>query len=171
MLSSVCHGDHEWKADCALVECIEWSVDDNIDNRLEVISQHIYLNSRNYSDKIILVGDSTGGNFACQLRDKLKNVKIYTGLVLLNPLLSLKSVYNTDIFSDNIKKYIEDINVIDDALLIVSKDDEVINNNIKKDMLYCTKVIRVDDSHKLITFTNYIDTIKDYTENLQTFLN
>ena len=148
-------------------ECVEWHVDDNIDMQLELIAQHLFLKNLNYEDKIIIIGDSTGANFAYQLREKLKNVKVYAGLVLLNPLLSLESVYDPSVFPTSIKKYIIDIKDIDDSLLILSNNDEVLDNSfINRNMLYSTTVVKVDDVHRLLTFEKYINLIENYSKKI-----
>src|SRR5690606_29074686 len=39
--------------------------------------------------EVVLIGDSIGGNYACQMRDLLMRNNVRTTLVLLNPLLSI----------------------------------------------------------------------------------
>ncbi len=145
------------------ISILEWSIDSNINLILDDFVSKV----KATDDKIILIGDSTGGNLACQLRDRLSELNIYTGLVLLNPLLNRDSLVNQNIMPDNILKNIKTIPRIKDALLIISNNDEVVDNSKLTDYIKDnTYIIRINDVHKLYTLENYIKDIKNYAENI-----
>lgn len=139
---------------------LEWDKQTNIDSKIDAIIKDI-----NPSDKLILIGDSTGGNFACQLRNKLNNLNIYSKLVLFNPLLNIESL-SIDIMPNEILKYIKPITEIKDALLIISNNDNIVDNKDLKRFEKTTNIIRVNDTHKLKTLEKYIELISDYSEKI-----
>jgi predicted esterase YcpF (UPF0227 family) len=139
---------------------LEWDKLTNINSKIDEIIKNI-----NPSDKLMLIGDSTGGNFACQLRDKLNILNIYSKLVLLNPLLNIESLI-IDIMPNEILKYIKPINEIKDALLIISNNDEVVNNKDLNSFEETTNIVRVNDTHKLENIEEYIYLISDYSEKI-----
>src|SRR5690606_4375905 len=64
--------------------CIEW----NVDTDFRILMFNLFKRLLR-EPEVVLIGDSTGGNFACQIRDILVQNHIKVTLILLNPLLSI----------------------------------------------------------------------------------
>lgn len=140
------------------IKCFEWSPNDSIKDRLNKLS----LDLSKYKN-VTLIGDSTGANFAYQVREQLKsltNVK----LILTSPLLSLKQMdENFFLYSyvtDTLRKNIIDIKYIDDAFIIKPIHDEVLPH--KYECKINCDVLNIDSTHRIDDFKDYIDYIKDY---------
>ncbi|EPH13520.1 hypothetical protein HMPREF9713_00595 [Myroides odoratimimus CCUG 12700] len=119
-------------------------------------------------EQIILVGDSTGANLAYQVREARKALGLKTILVLTSPLLDYDKRLNADLqFTENLQESLIKINNVEDALVIMAKEDEVIdfsNFNVKNNASNST-VIYVDDNHRLEGFINYVGYIIGYIVN------
>lgn len=138
----------------------EWDEDTNFGFLLETA-----VKQTQEIEQIILVGDSTGANFAYQVREQRKALGLSTILVLTSPLLDYTKRLNTDLqFSDNLKDSLIKITNIEDALVILAKEDEALDFSdldIRKDVTGST-VIYVDDTHRLENFLNYVGYIIGY---------
>jgi len=55
---------------------------------------------------------------------------------------------------------------IKDALLIISNNDNIVDNKDLKRFEKTTNIIRVNDTHKLKTLEKYIELISDYSEKI-----
>lgn len=140
------------------IKCFEWTPNDSIKDKLNKLS----LDLSNYKN-VTLIGDSTGANFAYQVREQLKyntNVK----LVLTSPLLSLKQMdENFFLYShvtDILRKNIIDIKYIDDALIIKPIYDEVLPHKYNCE-LNC-ELLEIDSTHRIDNFKDYVDNIITY---------
>jgi len=67
---------------------------------------------------------------------------------------------------NEILKYIKPITEIKDALLIISNNDNIVDNKDLKRFEKTTNIIRVNDTHKLKTLEKYIELISDYSEKI-----
>jgi predicted esterase YcpF (UPF0227 family) len=67
---------------------------------------------------------------------------------------------------NEILKYIKPITEIKDALLIISNNDNVVNNKDLNKFEKTANIIRVNDTHKLETLEKYIKLISDYSEKI-----
>ena len=145
--------------------CIEWNEYSNINDILNQATDEI---AEIDTDRIIIIGDSTGGNFACQLRNLLLNKKnIHAGLVLLNPLLTIEAVYDRSIINKGLQNYLSHIYQIEDAIIFTSIDDAIINHEkihpyIKRN----TNIIEVIDNHRFESFESFIQVIEKYAMNI-----
>ena len=108
------------------IECLDWSIDDDMNQKMIEWSKSIFISSEIY-DNICIIASSTGCNFAYQLR--LRNPKIFLHLVLINPLLNINYLNDITIMSDNIKKYLINIDKLNHSLMLISIKDDVINHN------------------------------------------
>lgn len=136
--------------------CVEWGTDTDISELLTDLWTH-------YKDKkeLVLIGDSTGGNYAYQLREKLKASGMKIKLVLLNPLLDFSSRIANFPFPEKLEKSLEKIKEIDHCFLLQSNRDEVIDHSCINRGFEVEQLI-IDDTHRLLTFENYVDSIKEY---------
>lgn len=66
-------------------DCIEWKNDSDISELLNKAESHL-----KNEDKIILVGDSTGANFAYQLRERLQETRKNVILITTSPLFNIE---------------------------------------------------------------------------------
>lgn len=150
------------------VICLEWANDEDIEKRLELISGHIFLERMNNRfEDVVIVGDSTGGNFSVQLKEKLKNMGIYSSLVLINPLFNLDQLQDPSIMPDNIKKFVKTIETFEDSLILLSNNDEVLDHSkISKYILSNNGIKRIDDIHRCMTFEDHISEIENYSSRL-----
>lgn len=129
---------------------IEWTNDSDIPYLLKekVIK---------YKDtpQLIIVGDSTGANFAYQLRamrNKKKDI-----LILTSPLLDIDKRIADFEFPKQLIPYLIKINTPENTLIIASKTDEVLDqtnwfNQALITSLNQVEVIEVKDSHRLLNF-------------------
>ncbi|WP_240485532.1 YqiA/YcfP family alpha/beta fold hydrolase [Myroides marinus] len=122
----------------------------------------------NEIEQIVLVGDSTGANIAYQIRETRKSLGLSTILVLTSPLLDYDKRLNTELqFAENLQNSLMKINKVEDALVILAKEDEAIDFSqfdVKQDAPNST-VIYVEDNHRLEGFMNYVGYIIGYIVN------
>lgn len=145
----------------------EWDEDTNFSFLLETAMNH----TAEMQD-VIIVGDSTGANFAYQLKEQRKEAGLNTVLVMTSPLLDYTKRLNTDlVFSENLQNSLIKIDQVEDALIILAKEDEVLDFSAF-DVKHSTKgsdVIYVEDTHRLENFTSYVGYIIGYivSKNVQ----
>lgn len=139
------------------IECFEWSPNDPIKNMIDGLVDKL-----SKCDDVVLIGDSTGANFAYQTRELLKDKQVK--MILLSPLLSMSQM-NEDFFlyeyvTDSLRRNVINIDYINDALIIKPIVDEVLSNPYEA-VLDCN-VIKIESGHRIDTFEKYVDTIKNY---------
>lgn len=146
------------------MKCVVWKTDSNIPLLLkEVISE------LENDKKPILFGDSTGANFAFQIRKQLLKKGNSPILILTSPLLDFsKRIWNGE-FAKNIEQSLIQITEPENALIIVPEHDEVIDQNrlmnYKKENVV---ILKTDDDHRLSKFKedgNLLKDIEQYIEN------
>lgn len=114
--------------------------------------------------QIIIFGDSTGANFAYQLRELRKKQNKNDILILSCPLLNYKQRITNNKFPDNIATYMKTIEDPSNAFVIISLTDELIDQSwlIKKEYEHL-KIHIVEDSHVLLNFEKHsIPVIEEY---------
>ena len=142
---------------------VEWNNDSDISGLLDTAEK--WLNSEP-EDQIVLVGDSTGANFAYQLRERLKANTIKPILVLTSPLLNIANRTSDFEFPKNILPQLWKIENPEDALIIAPQQDEVLNQiPLFEKSLNNVNLIAVDDSHRLLKFENYLADIENYIQS------
>lgn len=142
---------------------VEWNNDSDISALLNEADK--WLKSEP-EDQIVLVGDSTGANFAYQLRERLKENNIKLILVLTSPLLNVENRTSDFEFPKNILPQLWKIENPEDALIIATQKDEVLNQiPLFEKSLKNIKLVDVDDSHRLLKFENYLSDIENYIQS------
>lgn len=138
---------------------LEWKNDSDI----EVLIEEKFQKYQNVN-QLIIVGDSTGANFAYQLCE-LRNCK-FDILVLTSPLLDIeKRIANFD-FPDLIKPQLMKIENPKNALIIATKNDEILDQTWLFEMnLENTQLLEVDDNHRMINFNHYLPKIENYIKS------
>lgn len=117
-------------------------------------------------EQIIIFGDSTGANFAYQLRELRKKQNKNDILILSSPLLHFKQRISNYKFPKSIAIYMQNIKNPTNAFIILSLSDELIDQSwlIKKEFLNI-KILEVKDSHPLPNFEKHsIHLIKEYID-------
>jgi predicted esterase YcpF (UPF0227 family) len=141
-----------------LFEFIEWNIRSDISALLAVAE--LKLKS---AHRAILIGDSTGANFAHQLREKMKQSGKESLLILTSPLLDLGDRIADFEFPESLIPQLIKIEHPEDALIIASLKDEIINQKpLFEKPLKAVRLIRVDDNHRLMKFQNYMPEIEHY---------
>lgn len=142
-------------------DCIEWGDRTNLRFHFEE-KRNEWLNHQ----KLIIIGDSTGANFAYQLREQLWDSHHEIALVLLSPLMYISQAYVYIRFPLYIIPQIWNINKPARALIIASPTDEVLSQKwlFEKDFEE-VKVIGVSDEHSLRDFETYIPHIDKYVND------
>lgn len=141
-------------------DCLEWKNEDDIEELL--LNFHKELSRE---ENLILFGDSTGANFALQLREMRSQSELKTILILSSPLLDESKRIASFPFPEHLKPFLKKYNQIDDLLMILPTHDEVIDNNwLFKINSSSVKLIQVEDSHRLLKFENYLSEIVNYIE-------
>lgn len=136
--------------------CVEW----NVHTDFRILMFNIFKRLLRESE-VILIGDSTGGNYACQMRDLLMRNHIKTTLVLLNPLLSIENPIAAFPLPDALLESLHDIRQVEDCLSITSINDVFIDHSL---ITYGpgTSRLMVDDIHQLLHFKRYLSDIDWY---------
>lgn len=136
---------------------LEWVPDTNIS---DVIHQ---MALKYAGEDVILVGDSTGANFAYQLRENIRRLGGNTVLILTSPLLDINNRIADFDFPHKLIPQLWKIENPEDALIIATRTDEILNQEIllnKK--LNNVKCVEVNDGHRLENFHTYLPEIKKY---------
>lgn len=136
--------------------CVEWHVDTDF----QILMFNIFKRLLR-EHEVVLIGDSTGGNYACQMRDLLTQNNVKATLVLLNPLLSIDKRIAAFPFPNALVESLHDIRQVDDCLSIISTNDVVIDHS---SITYGHGTCRliVDDVHQLLHFERYLQHIDRY---------
>lgn len=140
------------------MHCLEWTTESNIKELLNDA-----FNTYENDTKLILFGDSTGANFAYQLREQRAEKGLETTLILTSPLLDLSKRIAAFDFPKILEPYIIKINAPNHALLICPLNDEIIDHSWLNNLGNTSLVIKqVHDSHRLPEFKNYLPLIRNY---------
>ena len=136
--------------------CVEWHI--STDFRILIFNVFKRLLRE---PEVVLIGDSIGGNYACQMRDLLIRNNVKTTLVLFNPLLSIDSLIASFPFPKVLLASLHDIRQLEDCLSIISINDGVIDH---ASVTYGqgTNRLFVDDVHELLHFERYLQYIDRY---------
>ena len=144
-----------------LFEFIEWNNDSDISALIFVAEREL-----KSADRAILIGDSTGANFAYQLREKRKQSGKESVLILTSPLLNLDDRVADFEFPESIIPQLIKMEHPEDALIIASLKDEIINQKpLFEKPLKAVRLIKVEDNHRLEKFQNYITEIEHYIQS------
>lgn len=153
------------------IECLEWISENNMTKKLNLWSDKIKKIYDEY-DRIVIIGDSFGGNLACHLKQLLwKTSNKYVSLILINPLLEISYVANYKIISNHLRNYIVPITRITESLIFISQNDEVINNiQLIGDNPFIKHnnqiVLDLENDHKFLGIDAYFDTISGFVYNI-----
>jgi len=138
--------------------CLEWKNDSNILALIEQAHQQ-FSNASN----LIIIGDSTGANFAFQLRGMRDEKQLQSKLILTSPLLNLNMRIAAHDFPETIIPFMRAIEEPYNALMICPRNDEIINHsawlNLNAEGLL---VVQVDDTHRLTKFSAYLPILSSY---------
>lgn len=148
-------------------DCLEWKNDDNISELLD----RAELELDNEINPIIF-GDSTGANFAWQLRERRIKKNQRAILILSSPLLNIHQGIADFEFPESLIPYLKVIENPKDTLIIASEKDEIISMSslFQSEYEKNFKLIEVEDTHRLIHFKIYLPEVGNYIEN-QRYLN
>ncbi len=141
-------------------DCLEWKNHDNIiellDDAEKMLDEEI---------NPIIFGDSTGANFAYQLRERRKSKEKSSILILSSPLLDISKRIAGHTFPEELKIYLEKIESPNNALIIAPENDELIDHSyLQKNHLKNVTLFKVKDSHRLPKFEDYLSDIKNYID-------
>lgn len=136
--------------------CAAWDNDTNIQQFIRDLYDRYHTIS-----ELVLIGDSTGGNYASQLRDQLTAEGVKVKLILLNPLLNIAHRIATFTFPDSLLSSLLPYEEVSDCFLLQSHSDEVIDQSQIRIGVHVDQV-RVHDSHRLLKFAEHIPYIKAY---------
>jgi len=113
---------------------------------------------------LVIIGDSTGGNYAHQFRSMLGKTNNSIKLVLLNPLLDVSNRIADFPFPKELLNSLQTITTVNDCFILRSRFDEVIDQN-KVKIGENVESIFVDDSHRILRFQEFIPLINRYIVN------
>jgi len=125
------------------VVCPEWMLDANIDFFIDNLC-----NEYQNEEFIIIIGRSTGGNFAFQLTNLLRQKGVKVKLILINPLLNLTSRITTRPFPTQLAQDILEIKEVNDCALILSIKEEIIDHS-RISVGKAVQLFEIDDNHRL----------------------
>lgn len=153
------------------MECLEWLSEDNLIEKISFWNE-IISKAHNEYDRIVIVGDSFGGNLACQIKDSLwKTNREYVSLVLINPLLDISYLINSDIIPNDLRNYVISKTQIIESLIFISQYDEVINNiQLIGDNPFIKHnnqiVLDLKNDHKFSEIDKYFEVICGFVYNI-----
>lgn len=135
--------------------CVEWRVEDTISAILLEAYDHL----KGVVEDLTIIGSSTGGNFAWQLQQKLKENGKSSELILLNPLVDVSVIKELD-FPENLIQFLVDMNRFENTKVFLSVHDEVLDfEKLKKffemqDNIFPNQIdmIEIDDDHRIHNF-------------------
>lgn len=137
---------------------VEWNNENNIAELLNEAE-----NKLENLENPIIVGDSTGANFAYQLREsrKLKGKKSI--LILSSPLLNIDERIADFNFPEKLLPQLIKIKNPSNALIIATKNDTILDQNwlFEKDLDKIT-LIEINDNHRLEKFHETLSQIEKY---------
>lgn len=142
-------------------DCLEWKNEDTISELLSEAESEL----ENHVNPI-LFGDSTGANFAWQLRERRMKKGQKSILILSSPLLDLSKRIADFEFPKKLIPFMNIIHNPKDTLVIASETDEVIDMSdlldpaIEKDF----ELIKANDTHRLVNFKSYLPEIRNYID-------
>lgn len=139
---------------------IEWNNESDISKLLA--EAEIRLKN---AGKLILIGDSTGANFAYQFRERLLNQGTESILILSSPLLNIEERIADFEFPKSLLPQLKKYKNPKKAFIIATKNDKVLNQN----WLFNTdfenvKLIEIDDNHRLEKFHESFLEIRKYID-------
>jgi predicted esterase YcpF (UPF0227 family) len=100
------------------LHCPEWTTTTVITDFLNNL-----FNYYEHEKSILIIGSSTGANFAYQLTQKLRRKGVSVELILVNPLLSLSQRISLREFPAQLATYLQDIVEVENCKLILSRQD------------------------------------------------
>lgn len=137
---------------------MEWNPEDDISILLDKAESELEL----YDNPVIL-GDSTGANFAYQLRERRKVKNKNSILVMSSPLLIHQLRISDRYFSDNLKQHLTVIAHPKDAMIIATPTDEVLDQTwLFENELENVELMEVKDGHRLMQFNTYLSEVERY---------
>ncbi|MCG2792288.1 MAG: hypothetical protein L6262_01915 [Weeksellaceae bacterium] len=140
---------------------IEWNNDSNISELLKKAE----LKLQN-CEKAILVGDSTGANFAYQLRERLLLTGKESILILSSPLLDIDERIADFEFPNQLASQLLKFDNPKNVLIIATQNDKILNQKWLFDNEFeKVKMIELDDNHRLERFQESLSEIRKYIEN------
>lgn len=135
---------------------VEWDIDSNIE---QLLLQTIDKYSK--EQPLLIIGDSMGANFACQLRTLRGNRN--DRLILTSPLLCLDKTLIAIDLPQSIRKQIISIPSPHDALIIFTSKDEILDQTwLSNAQLSNIELLEVDDNHRLENFDEILPSIRLY---------
>lgn len=138
--------------------CLEWENDDSISMLLDKAE-----NNLKGCENPVIIGDSTGANFAYQLRERRVAKNQNSILILTSPLLNFEKRITIIDFPENIKNQLIPILNPTKALIIATADDESIDQNwLFEELLENISLIKVDDNHRLMNFKDSLPAVQMY---------
>lgn len=140
------------------VYCVVWNKDTDF---IQLFEHWRYKTQE--ADNIILIGDSTGGNYAYQFRKMLTKLKLSSKLILINPLLKLENIIADFTFPKELTNTLLNIDKVENALLILSRRDEVIDHHASANVSQpFTEILWIEDTHRVLFFDKLLMRIESY---------
>lgn len=142
-------------------DCMEWKNEDDIASKIDE-----YVQKLQDEEHPIIIGDSTGANFAVQLQDKLRGLGREATLILTSPLLNISDRISNTSFPPNLVKFIKPIIELEHSLMILSSADKTVSQVQNISMFDSSnKILDVEDDHRLQNFKEYLPEISKFIKN------
>lgn len=137
---------------------IEWNNDSIISELLDEAEIRL----ENIENPVI-VGDSTGANFAYQLRERRFQKGKKSILILSSPLLNIDERIADFEFPETLIPQLQKFDNPENTLIIATRKDSILNQNWLFDKVFNQiKLIEVDDNHRLEKFQESLGEIEAY---------
>ena len=142
-------------------EQFEWFQEQDITHRLRQLAEKL----SQQSEDIVIIGDSAGGNFACQLREMMNEYPKWCKLFLINPLLRIEDVKIE--LSEKLKCQLKQISRVNEAVLLLSIHDDVVDNSkvVESTSEFC-QIEYVHDTHAIKDFSKYMTILTEYINQI-----
>ena len=137
---------------------MDWTVMDDMEKLLDNLEKEL----EPYENPIVY-GDSTGANFAYQLRQRRESKGKKTILIMTSPLLINKLRISIEHIPQSFRDRLQVIDNPKNALIIASPEDETLDETwLWEKKFENVELISVSDRHELHKFSDYIPMMEDY---------
>lgn len=139
---------------------MDWDTDSDIESLLNT-----QISALENCELPVIIGDSTGANFAYQFREKRKSLGKKSILILTSPLLVNQLKIPIDDIPQSFINQLIEYPQPEDALIIASPEDDTLNLAwLWERELENAVLVQINDHHELHKFPDYLPMMKNYID-------
>jgi predicted esterase YcpF (UPF0227 family) len=147
------------------IKYLEWNENENLGKYVDTCVKLIINNATKNNTTNIIISSDIGSNIALQMKHKLFQIGLGVTMIMINPLLKIKQLFNIEMLSRNLSYHLYDVSKLTDALIIIADNDTLINNKkIPK------KVLRNNTIVEVMNNTYKSEDLKECLEDIDLFI-